>query len=145
MKYGTIFLFNELWYYLRDNIQSRENMPALCLSPVQWITSFFGAVSYPAMRLTKVMTSAPTTTEHVIEIINKYRVSELELNLFFSDLYWNTYIFPHVLFLNNKIKNISCLIILGIIIFSASNSNDGAFYGYGYNQEWKGMRPYLLS
>ncbi|CAB3220104.1 unnamed protein product [Arctia plantaginis] len=53
--------------------QNREHMPVLHLPPVQWITSFFGALSSPAMRLTKVMTSAPTTTEHVIDIINKYR------------------------------------------------------------------------
>lgn len=30
------------------------------------------------MRLITVMTSAPTTSEHVIDIINKYRVSELQ-------------------------------------------------------------------
>lgn len=53
-------------------------MPALHLSPVQWGTSLFGVVLCPPMRLIKVMTSAPTTSEHVIDIINKYRVSELQ-------------------------------------------------------------------
>ncbi|XP_075983943.1 luciferin 4-monooxygenase-like [Anticarsia gemmatalis] len=50
-----------------------ENRPALHLSPVQWISGFFNALCFPLMQLTKISTSAPVTTEHVIDIINKYK------------------------------------------------------------------------
>lgn len=50
-----------------------DNKMGLNLSPVQWVTAFFNAVGMPLNHQTKLQTSAKPTTEHVIDIINKYK------------------------------------------------------------------------
>ncbi|KAJ8711132.1 hypothetical protein PYW07_008374 [Mythimna separata] len=50
-----------------------ENKIGLNISPVQWVSAFFNAISSPLMRLTKLQTSNPLTAEHLIDVINQYR------------------------------------------------------------------------
>ncbi|KOB58182.1 Luciferase, partial [Operophtera brumata] len=39
-----------------------------------WVSGFFQALGMPLLHQTKIQTSAPATVEHVIDIINKYRM-----------------------------------------------------------------------
>ncbi|KAJ8711134.1 hypothetical protein PYW07_008376 [Mythimna separata] len=50
-----------------------RNLPALHLSPVQWIAGFYNAIAMPLFNLCKVQTSLPPTADHVIDIIKEYR------------------------------------------------------------------------
>ncbi|CAB3220108.1 unnamed protein product [Arctia plantaginis] len=50
-----------------------ENRPWLLLSQMGWISSFLRAMALPVMYYSKLMTSVVPTTEHVIDIINKYK------------------------------------------------------------------------
>ncbi|CAD0204277.1 unnamed protein product [Chrysodeixis includens] len=49
------------------------NKMYLNLSPVQWVSGFFNAATMALMRQTRVQTSAPSTTENIIDMINKYK------------------------------------------------------------------------
>ncbi|XP_028036606.1 4-coumarate--CoA ligase 1-like [Bombyx mandarina] len=53
---------------------------ALNLSPVQWVSGLFNAMSAPLLNQTKVQTSALLTMEHVVEIINKYKPKTTMMN-----------------------------------------------------------------
>ncbi|CAB3220106.1 unnamed protein product [Arctia plantaginis] len=46
---------------------------SLVLSPVNWISMFLRSISLPYTNYIKLTTSAPPTTDHVIDIINKYK------------------------------------------------------------------------
>ncbi|KAJ0173225.1 hypothetical protein K1T71_011401 [Dendrolimus kikuchii] len=50
-----------------------ENKMGLFLSPAHWYSSFYSALAMLVQNRTKLQTSAPAMTEHVIDIINKYR------------------------------------------------------------------------
>ncbi|XP_063368744.1 luciferin 4-monooxygenase-like [Cydia amplana] len=54
---------------------SKTLKPALNLSAMQWVSAYYNAICMPAQNKIKVQTSAPATIAHVIDIINKYRVS----------------------------------------------------------------------
>nr|XP_049699331.1 luciferin 4-monooxygenase [Helicoverpa armigera] len=43
------------------------------ISPVQWISGFYGAITMPLQRHIKLQSSQPTTPEHVVDMINKYK------------------------------------------------------------------------
>lgn len=50
-------------------------MIGLNLSPVQWISGIFNAITMPIMNQTKLQTSRPAHIDHIIDIINKYKVT----------------------------------------------------------------------
>nr|XP_049699332.1 uncharacterized protein LOC110381991 [Helicoverpa armigera] len=52
---------------------TEKNLPALYLSPVQWIAGFYNAIMMPLLNLCKVQTSLPLTADHIIDIIREYR------------------------------------------------------------------------
>uniref|UniRef100_A0A2A4JUE1 Luciferin 4-monooxygenase n=1 Tax=Heliothis virescens TaxID=7102 RepID=A0A2A4JUE1_HELVI len=45
----------------------------LNLSPVQWISAFYCALSMPLHRQIKLQTSKPHTAEHIVDMINQYK------------------------------------------------------------------------
>lgn len=53
---------------------ARKNRPALSLNPVQWISAFYNAISMPLFNVCIVKTSLYPTADHIIDIINEYRV-----------------------------------------------------------------------
>ncbi|XP_073948114.1 luciferin 4-monooxygenase-like [Choristoneura fumiferana] len=64
MHYSGIFKHDE------TNVSERRT--ALNLSSIQWISACYNVLTMP-IHHTMVLTSAPPTTEHVIDIINKYK------------------------------------------------------------------------
>lgn len=56
-----------------SQLPNGENKMGLNISPVQWVSSYFSAISAPLLRQTKLQTSNPLTTEHIIDLINQYR------------------------------------------------------------------------
>ncbi|XP_075983972.1 luciferin 4-monooxygenase-like [Anticarsia gemmatalis] len=50
-----------------------ENKPALYVAPVQWISGYINAITMPILHQTKIQSSARHTTEHLVDIINKYK------------------------------------------------------------------------
>ncbi|KPI99003.1 Luciferin 4-monooxygenase [Papilio xuthus] len=50
-----------------------QQMVGLNLSPVQWISGIFNAITMPIMKQTKLQTSRPADIDHIIDIINKYK------------------------------------------------------------------------
>ncbi|KAJ8712789.1 hypothetical protein PYW08_008093 [Mythimna loreyi] len=57
----------------REPTDEKENRLGLNTSPVQWLSSIITTLVSPLLRETKLQTSNPLTTEHMIDIINQYR------------------------------------------------------------------------
>ncbi|XP_075984149.1 luciferin 4-monooxygenase-like [Anticarsia gemmatalis] len=67
-----------------------ENKPALNVAPVQWISGFLNSLAMPLLHMIKIQTSGPRTTEHLIDVINKYKpksvlVTSILLNSIFEE------------------------------------------------------------
>ncbi|XP_053617437.1 uncharacterized protein LOC128679322 isoform X2 [Plodia interpunctella] len=58
---------------LTRHVTSLEYKVSLNLAPVQWISSYINTILSPITKHTRVQTSAASTPEHVIDIINKYK------------------------------------------------------------------------
>ncbi|CAH0696639.1 unnamed protein product [Spodoptera exigua] len=66
---GKLFSTNSQHFTERKG----ENKMGINLSPVQWVSGTFNAISMPLLQQTKLQTSNPPTTDHVIDMINKYK------------------------------------------------------------------------
>ncbi|CAH0595169.1 unnamed protein product [Chrysodeixis includens] len=56
------------------------NTISLNRAPVQYVSSFFNAVTMPLMKQTRVQTSSENTTESIIDMINEYKPASLFLS-----------------------------------------------------------------
>ncbi|XP_026727212.1 luciferin 4-monooxygenase-like [Trichoplusia ni] len=59
--------------YEKQEPPEAPNKIALNLSPVQWVSGFYYAATMHVARMTKLMTSAPSSVDHIIDVINKYK------------------------------------------------------------------------
>ncbi|KAH9631401.1 hypothetical protein HF086_012189 [Spodoptera exigua] len=71
---GKLFSTNSQHFTERKG----ENKMGINLSPVQWVSGTFNAISMPLLQQTKLQTSNPPTTDHVIDMINKYKLVDPE-------------------------------------------------------------------
>lgn len=55
----------------------RPKKRVLNLSPVNWISNYFMSIGGPIVGDTKVQSSIPDDYDHIIYMINKYKVSSL--------------------------------------------------------------------
>ncbi|CAH0758500.1 unnamed protein product [Diatraea saccharalis] len=62
---------NVVYENIFDN--STASKPSLNLSPINWISGILNPIIAPLSNQYNVQTSAPVTSEHAIEIINKYK------------------------------------------------------------------------
>ncbi|XP_063540934.1 luciferin 4-monooxygenase-like isoform X2 [Cydia strobilella] len=65
-------LFQMLEFYIYKEPKNGERKTALNLSTLLWISGCFNALLMPINHI-KVQSSAPVTTEHIIDTINKYK------------------------------------------------------------------------
>ncbi|XP_063628751.1 luciferin 4-monooxygenase-like [Cydia splendana] len=70
LTHPHLFLMTEFYSYKEP--KNGERKAALNPSTLHWISGFFNALLMPINHI-KVQSSAPATTEHIIDIINKYK------------------------------------------------------------------------
>ncbi|KAI8442000.1 hypothetical protein MSG28_005656 [Choristoneura fumiferana] len=70
LRHSHILHNSGFYSYAETNVSERRT--ALNLSSIQWISACYNVLTMP-IHYTMVLTSAPPTTEHVIDIINKYK------------------------------------------------------------------------